>query len=200
MGMHTVLAIRTTPLQAMAMFMIAQFVAPALDAGQYEFDTRRTEVRFVYKMAYSTQRGRFTQVRGALDYDDDAPEKAQIRAEISASSLTTGEPLVDQELKGRSFFNVEAAPVIAFQSLDVRSRSATEADVQGEITINGVTQPVTLSARLVPHDDPALKYDAGARRFIATTSLQRSAFGMTDYMSMVDDEIDVEIDAIMRPR
>ena len=58
---------------------------------------------------------------------------------------------------------------------------------------------MTLKASLKPHDDPALKYDTGARNFIATMRIQRSAFNMTDYQSMVDDDVDIEIDAIVRP-
>ena len=174
--------------------------APPAHAGRFEFDQRRTEVRFVYKMAYATQRGRFTKVSGTLDYDEAAPEKSKISASIAAASLTTGEALVDNELKGAAFFNVEVSPIIAFRSLVVQPRSATATDVSGEITVNGITKPVTLKVSLKPHDDPALKYDAGAREFIATTRIQRSAFNMTDYQSMVDDDIDIEIDAIVRPR
>lgn len=177
-------------------------VASALPANarRFEFDQRRTEVRFVYKMAYSTQRGRFTKVSGTLDYDEAAPEKSKIRASIVAASLTTGEALVDNELKGAAFFNVETSPVIAFKSLSVRPHSATAADVSGEITVNGITKPITLKIVLEPHDDPTLKYDAGARKFVGTTRIQRSAFNMTDYQSMVGDDIDIEIDAIVRPK
>jgi len=174
--------------------------APAAHAGRFEFDQRRTEVRFVYTMAYSTQRGRFTKVSGTLDYDEAAPERSKISASIAAASLTTGEALVDNELKGAAFFNVDASPVIAFRSLAVRPRSPTAADVSGEITLNGITKPVTLKVRLKPHDNPALKYDVGAREFNATTRIKRSAFNMTKYPSLVDDEVDLEIDAIVRPR
>jgi polyisoprenoid-binding protein YceI len=181
-----------------AVNMIA--AAPPAQAGRFEFDQRRTEVRFVYKMAYTTQRGRFTKVSGTLDYDEARPEKTKVSASITAASLTTGEALVDNELKGEAFFNVVASPVIAFKSLTVTSRSATAADVAGEITVNGITKPVTLKVSLKPHDDPALKHDKGAREFIATTRIQRSAFNMTDYKSMVDDDIDIEIAAIVRPK
>jgi polyisoprenoid-binding protein YceI len=173
--------------------------APAM-ASRFEFDQRRTEVRFTYKMAYSTQRGRFTKVSGTLDYDEAAPEKSKINTSIAAASLTTGEALVDNALKGASFFNVKASPVIAFKSLVVRPSSATAAEVSGEITVNGITKPVTLKVSIKPHDDPALKYDVGSRQFVATTRIKRSAFNMTDYQSMVDDDIDIEIDAIVRPK
>lgn len=174
--------------------------APAVYARHFEFDQRRTEVRFVYKMAYATQRGRFTKVSGTLDYDEAAPGKSKVSASIAAASLTTGEELVDNELKGAAFFNVETSPVIAFRSLVIRPGSPTAAEVLGEITVNGITKPLTLNVSIEPHDDPSLKYDAGARRFLATTRIQRSAFNMTDYQSMVDDDVDIEIDAIARPR
>lgn len=196
--------VRPTSLQTafsalLAAGMMAITASPAL-ASRFEFDKRRTEVRFIYKMAYSKQHGRFTKVSGTLDYDEAAPQKSKISASIAAASLTTGEPLVDNELKGASFFNVSASPVIAFKSVSVRPDSATAANVSGEITVNGITKPVTLKVSLEPHDDPALKYDAGARKFFATTRIQRSAFNMTDYQSMVDDDIDIEIDAIVRPK
>jgi polyisoprenoid-binding protein YceI len=187
-------------LQTASLMLACIATASPASAARFEFDQRRTEVRFTYKMAYSTQRGRFTKVKGVLDYDASQPEKAQISASITADSLTTGEALVDNELKGTSFFNVVASPVIAFKSTSVKPRSATEADVSGEITINGVTKVVTLDVNLTPHDDPTLKYDTGAQQFIAKTRIQRSAFNMTDYQSMVDDDVDIEIAAIVRPR
>ncbi len=174
--------------------------APSANAGRLEFDQRRTEVRFVYKMANSTQRGRFTKVSGTLDYDEAAPNKSKIKASIVAASLTTGEVLVDNELKSEAFFNVEASPVISFKSLAVRTSSPTAADVTGEITVNGITKPVVLKVSLKPHDDPALKFDVGAREFIATTRIQRSDFNMTAWQALVDEDVDITIAAIVRPR
>lgn len=198
------IAAMTAPssLRVLPLLLVTQILpgAPPAAAERFAFDQRRTEVRFVYKFGYSTQRGRFTKVSGTLDYDDAAPEKSKITAAIATASLTTGEALVDTELKGRSFFNVAVSPTITFKSHAVSPRSATQATVAGEITINGITKPVTLDVSLEHHDDPALKYDPGTRRFIATTRIQRSAFKMTDYASMVDDEIDIEIAAIVRPK
>lgn len=181
--------------------MIALFAAASpAGAAKFSFDEKRTEVRFAYTMAYSTQRGRFTRVSGTLDFDDKSPEKAVISAAIATSSLTTGEPLVDNELKGASFFNVRASPTIKFKSRSVLLASTEKADVAGEITVNGITKPVLLTVSLKPHDDAALKYDTGSRAFYAKTRILRSAFNMTDYQSMVSDEVDIEIDAIVRPK
>ncbi len=116
------LASLRTALPVLLAAVLIAAAAPPAHADRLEFDQRRTEVRFVYKMANSTQRGRFTKVSGTLDYDEAAPEKSKISASIAAASLTTGEALVDNELKGAAFFNVDVSPVIAFRSLAVRSR------------------------------------------------------------------------------
>jgi polyisoprenoid-binding protein YceI len=72
----------------------------------------------------------------------------------------------------------------------------------GDMTINGITKPVTLEVRIAPHNNPALKYSQGSLEFLATTRIRRSAFNMTAYASMVADDIDIEIeieiDAILR--
>jgi polyisoprenoid-binding protein YceI len=179
---------------------VSILAAPTAQAGRYEFDQRRTEVRFAYKMAFSTQRGRFTKVSGTLDYNPAAPEKSKVTASIAAASLSADEAYVEDELKGVAFFNVEASPVIAFKSLAVKPRSPTAADLAGEVTIKGITKPVNFKVSLAPHDDPALKYDTGAHRFVAKARIQRSAFNMTKFRSLVADEVELEIDAIVRPR
>lgn len=169
-------------------------------AERFEFDQRKTEVQFAYTVAYATQRGRFTRVSGTLDFDEKKPEKTKVDAAIQAASLTTGEPLVDSELKGASFFNVAASPVIGFKSRAFRPKGSDAAEVDGDMTVNGITKPVTLKVNLKPHDDPALKYDQGARLFVASFRISRSAFNMTDYASMVDDAVDITIDGVVRPK
>ncbi len=179
---------------------VAMMGAQPAHATRYTFDQRRTEVRFVYKMALSTQRGRFTKVSGTLDYSPAAPEKSKVSASIAAASLSTAEAFVENELKGAAFFNAQASPVIAFKSLSVKPRSPNAADLAGVITINGITRPITLKVSIAPHDDPTLKYDAGAHRFVAKAQIRRSDFKMTKYQALVSDEVELEIDAIVRPK
>lgn len=174
--------------------------APSAHAESYEFDPRRTEVRFSYRMGFATQRGRFTKITGTLNYDDAKPETSIVTASIAAASLATGDALVDSQLKGDEFFSVATAPLIAFNSLEVEPRSPTSAKVAGKVTIRGITQPVILDVRIEPHDDPALRFDSGTRRFVATATIQRSAFNMTAYESFVGDNVNLVIDATVRPR
>ncbi len=172
----------------------------AAQAESYVFDTRRTEVRFFYVMGLSKQKGRFGQVSGTLQYDDGKLDQSRVTATVALSSLSTGEPFVDDELKGSDFFNVAAAPAMTFKSRTVRATGADTAEMTGDITLNGITRPITLDVSLRPHSDPALKYSAGARQFRATGSVKRSDFNMVAYQTMVGDIVDLEIDAIVRKK
>jgi polyisoprenoid-binding protein YceI len=176
------------------------FAGGPAHAAHYVFDKRRTEVRFTYVMGLAKQNGRFAQVDGTLQFDDDAPERSRVTATIATASLQTGQPLVDDTLKSSDFFNVVAAPVMTFHSRSVRPTGTDTAEMTGDITVNGITKSVTLRVSLRPHSNPALKYSIGAREFIAKTRIKRSDFNMTAYQSMVADEIDIEIDAIVRKK
>ena len=186
-------------LPAMALAFVP--VHPAR-AENYVFDSKRTEVRFCfsYVMGIATQRGRFSRVEGDLQLDERAPQNSKVFAKIATASLETGHPIIDNTLKGVNFFNAEAEPLLTFRSRSVKPTAADAAEITGDITINGITKPVTLEVTLTAHDDPALKHSAGRKEFFAKTKISRSAFKMNSYAAMVGDEIGIEIDAILRPR
>ena len=181
---------------------IAMAVVPVqfAQAENYIIDSKRTEVRFSYVMAFATQRGRFSRVEGNLEFDERAPQKSQVFAKIATASVETGQPIIDDTLKGAEFFNAKAAPSLTFRSRSVKSTDADTAQITGDMTINGITKPVTLDVTLTKHENPALKYSKGRKRFVAKTKISRSAFKMTSYADMVADEIGIEIDAIVRPK
>jgi polyisoprenoid-binding protein YceI len=173
-------------------------IAGQARAESFVIDPKNTEVRFTYTMAYSVQRGRFTRVDGTMDFDDKAPEKTRVNAVIQTASLTTGEAMSESELKGSSFFNTAKQPEIRFESQTVEMTGPDAAQMTGAITVNGITQPITFDVSIKSGDDPKLKYRVGSRRFTATATIQRSAFYMTAYSSMVDDEVGIEIDALVK--
>ncbi len=168
-------------------------------AENYVINSKRSEVRFSYVMAFATQRGRFRTVEGVLQFDPRAPQNSQVFAKIATASVDTGQPMVDDELKSAKFFNVKAEPTLTFRSRSVKPKTATAAEITGDITVNGVTKPVVLDVTLTAHDDPALKYSVGSKKFVAKTKISRRAFKMDAYADMVGDEIAIEIDAIVRP-
>ena len=176
------------------------FAANTAYAESYIFNSSKTEVRFSYVMGLSTQRGRFSRVEGTLRYDEQKPEKSEVFAKIATASVETGQPIIDDELRGVNFFNAKAAPALTFRSRSVNPTDANTAKITGDITVNGITKPVTLDVTVTAHEDPALKYSAGSKKFVATTTISRRAFNMTSYADMVGDEIGIEIDAVVRPK
>lgn len=171
-----------------------------VSAESYVFNSKRTEVRFTFMMGLATQRGRFSHVEGLLHYDERAPQNSEVVATIDTASVDTGQPLIDNELKGINFFNSKEQSAMTFRSRSVTAKDAGSAQITGDITVNGITKPVMLDVVLTPHDDPSLKYSAGSKRFVGKTSISRRAFKMDSYADMVGDEIGIEIDAIVRPK
>jgi polyisoprenoid-binding protein YceI len=183
---------------ATALFVLAVFSKIPAQAESYEFDKRRTEVRFSYLMGLAKQSGRFSQVAGTLQFEEGNLHQSKVFATVATASLATGESFVDDELKGSDFFNVAANPVMTFKSMGVRTTGPDTAEMTGDITVNGITKPVTFVVSLHPHVDPTLKFSVGMREFRATTQIQRSDFNMTAYQTMVGDTVDLEIVAIVR--
>jgi polyisoprenoid-binding protein YceI len=176
----------------------ATLVADLARADSYVIDPKHTEVRFAYTLGFAVQRGRFTSVGGAMEFDDKAPEKTRVNAVIKTASLSTGEATTDSTLKGSQFFDAARQPEIRFESHAVQMTSADAAQMTGAITVNGITQPITLDVSIKSGDDPMMKYRVGSRRFTAVGQIRRSAFNMTAYSSMVNDDVAIEIDALLK--
>ncbi len=97
------------------------------------------------------------------------------------------------ELRGADFFDVARYPQMLFKSRSVRPKTATTAEIVGDITVKGVTRPIVLHATLQP---PGA---GGAREFRAKTRINRNDFNMTAYALLVGDAVDIEIRALLRP-
>jgi polyisoprenoid-binding protein YceI len=177
---------------------LSALVSQPARAEGYVFDGKRTEVRFAYQIGLAKQQGRFTRVSGTLQFEEGAPERSQVVAVVATASLETGLSIWDDELKSSDFFNAVAQPEITFKSQAVRPTGTHTAEMTGDITVNGITNPITLQVSLKPYEDPALKWSPDAKQFVATARIQRSAFNMTSFSLMVGDDVDIVIDAIVR--
>jgi polyisoprenoid-binding protein YceI len=166
-------------------------------AETYTFDTEATVIRFTFRVGPLPQSGRFAEVKGMVDFNERAPERSRVDAVINAASLTA-EPIVEDELKGESFFNVAVQPEIRFRSRTIKAAASNHAEVQGELTMNGVTQPVTLQVMFYPKG--ASRLAAAGPFFSATAQIKRSAFNMTAYPMLVGDDVEIQIDAPLRKK
>lgn len=160
-------------------------------------DPQHTYVLWRIKhMGFSTQAGKWY-ATGTLIGDQEHPEKSKVTATIQVAEMITGIPDLDKHLKGKDFFDVETYPTATFVSNKIIRTGKDTGKIIGTLTVHGKAFPVTLNAKLNgigPHPMNG-KMMAG---FSATTTLKRSDFGLTKFIPMLGDEvqIDVEVEAV----
>lgn len=174
--------------------MIAATLSSAAYAAPetYVIDTNHSMPRFEYShLGYSLQLSRFDMVSGKITLDR-AAKTGSVDVTIDAKSVNTGSTLFNGHIQGEDFFDTAKYPTITFKSNKVNFDGEKVASVDGDLTIKGVTKPVTLTVNsflCMPH--PMLKKDAcGAT---ATTKVKRTDFNMGKYAPYVSDEVTLTI-------
>ena len=166
--------------------------------SKWVIDPENSSAGFVVKHVLSNVRGMFPQPSGTITLDEGTPGNSKVDATIDASSITTGVEERDTHLKSADFFNVAVYPTIAFASTKVVKSGAASYSVTGDLTMHGVTKPVTLAVAV----SAPFEHAGGIRRGIeATTSVNRKDFGLIwEYPGegpgvVVGDTIKITIDA-----
>ena len=141
-----------------------------------EIDRSHSEVAFQVRHLLSKVRGRFVDFAGTIEFDEGNPRDLRVHVVIQAASIDTAEADRDTHLRSADFFEVDTYPAIAFTSTSVTPRGGQAYDVTGELTIHGVTKPVTLPASFLgTAKDPWGNDRAG---FEAELTLNRKDFGL----------------------
>lgn len=178
----------------LGLVLVAGAAAPALATPTtWTIDPNHSAAHFsVRHLMVSNVRGEFGGVHGTVAFDDADPSKGAIEATIDATTVNTRVEGRDKDLKGPSFFEVDKYPTITFKSTAVRATGENRYAVDGELTIHGVTKPVTLQVEATP----AVKDARGNERrgAEATTKLSRKDFGVNGTPAMVGDEVQITID------
>lgn len=145
--------------------------------GTFSLDSTHSEVSFsVRHMMIAKVRGRFGSVSGTIELAED-PLASTVQVEVEVSSIDTGEEQRDGHLVSADFFDAESHPKITFKSTKVTPAGGDKFTVDGELTVHGVTKPVSLSATFNGlAQDPWGNQRIG---FDATTELNREDFGLT---------------------
>jgi polyisoprenoid-binding protein YceI len=166
--------------------------------SKWELDPENSSAGFVCKHVFSNVRGMFAKPSGTVMLDEATPANSKINATIDVSSIMTGVEERDTHLKGPDFFDVAKYPAITFVSTSISKLSATSYSVMGNLTMHGVTKPVTLAVTA----PPPFNHAGGIRRGIAaTTSVNRKDFELRWEFPgegagvVVGDNIQITIDA-----
>jgi polyisoprenoid-binding protein YceI len=162
--------------------------APATAADNYQVDGVHSSVFFRIKhLGIGFSYGRFNDISGAVVLDDEKPENTTFNIEVKAESIDTANAKRDQHLKGTDFFNAKEFPAIKFVSKTVKSVDAKTLEVTGDLTLHGVTKPLTVKlTRVGAGKDPFGGTRAG---FEANFTIKRGDFGMKFMPEAIADEV-----------
>jgi polyisoprenoid-binding protein YceI len=165
----------------------------------YNIDPTHSSVHFsVRHLMVSNVRGEFSKLSGTIQVDPASPATASVAASIDTTSINTRDPQRDGHLKSADFLDVEKFPTITFQSKSVTPHEGG-ATVTGDLTIHGVTHPVTLDVEGTPDE---IKDPWGNQRIglSGSTKLSRKEFGLTWNAAleaggvMIGDEVKITLD------
>ncbi|ENX22205.1 hypothetical protein F892_01447 [Acinetobacter vivianii] len=159
----------------------------------YKIDPTHTATVFSWNhFGFSTPSANFTDIQGVIKVDNAKPANSSVEVTIPLSSVNTNVPALDKEFQEEAWFNVAKYPNITFKSTKVETKDKKHFKITGDLTVKGVTKPVVLDAVLNKQGEhPMAKVPAIG--FNATTSFNRSAFGIGNYVPNVGDKITVNI-------
>ena len=168
----------------------------------YKIDPEHTNVGFRIRHFFSKVPGRFNKFEGVITLDREELSKGSVEITIDAASIDTNEAARDKHLRSADFFDVEKHPTITFKSIRVSKASENRLKVEGNLTIRGVTKPVTL-------DVDVLGFGKGygfRGAFEARTTIDRQDFGVSwnDIVEGAgvlgnDVEIALDVEAVRQP-
>jgi polyisoprenoid-binding protein YceI len=165
-----------------------------VQAGNYKIDSAHSQVAWtVNHFGFNAYHGIFGDITGTLTIDPANPSAASVNVTIPIAKVVTTSEGLTKHLLNQDFFEVTAHPTATFVSTRVVP-SGTNAKIEGNLTLRGVTRPVVLDARFIgAGDNPMSKVRTVG--FEATTQIRRSDFGIKFGVPMVSDEVDLRITA-----
>jgi len=176
----------------------AATAAPILaESGTYRVENGHTQVVFgIVHLGMSIYYGRFNTVGGTLQFNKAEPANSTVAIAIDTASIDTPSEKLDDELRAQDAFNVEQFPEASFRSTSIELSGENTGKIAGDLTIRGVTKPVTIEATMIgsgkhPFTD---KFIVG---FSGKAAIKRSDFGMTTmrWAPAVADEVELLIEA-----
>jgi len=178
-------------LGGLAILGLVCFDAAAATRPQvWRIDEARTWIGFaIDAVGFPRTRGHFTHFNGQFVIDFERPAKSHTAFTVDAASVDVGSPSFNDFVKSAALLNVERFPTMSFVSTAVEKLDAHTARVTGNLTLLGVTRPITLIVDVAT--DPAVKGRVVA--FAATAKIRRSEFGMPFGIPLIDDALEITV-------
>jgi polyisoprenoid-binding protein YceI len=166
-------------------------MALPIEAGTWSLDPTHSQLGFsVRHLGISTIRGIFQEAEGGVTIDGD---NATIAVSTQMASITTGNAMRDGHLQGEDFFDSANHPTMSFKSTALNVGANNAGTVSGDLTIRGVTKPVTLNVAFNGTGTNPMDNSTRAG-FVATGTIKRTNFGVNYGVPMVSDDVELALD------
>jgi len=164
-------------------------------AGHYDLDPDHCSITFdIDHFKYSRFTMRFDRKQGQLDWNEGGLDRSSATITIDAASIDTNVPLLDKMVKSASMLDVSRYPEVRFASTRFERTGESRGTLSGDLTIHGVTQPVTLDVTFNGFaPDPLTKKDTLG--FSADGHFSRAKFGLATWYPAVGDDVHVRVQA-----
>jgi len=165
-------------------------------AGTYQVDPDHTQVLFTLgHLGFSEYTGMFTQPTGTLTLDPKSPAADKVDVTFPIAKVLTTSPELDKHLQTADFFDAAKYPDGRFVSTKVTPTGDAGATIDGDLTLHGVTRPVSLDVRFVGAGNMVMGPPVPNIGFAATTTIKRSDFGLGYGVPLVSDDVVLTINA-----
>jgi polyisoprenoid-binding protein YceI len=161
----------------------------------YKFDSSGSTIGFSVRQFLGTTHGKFTNFSGRIEIDREHPESSSVAAQIDVRSIDTRIKKRDDHLRSPEFFNVEKFPQITFRSRSVKRTGPQSGDILGDLTMHGVTKPITLHVKLLT----PINETSRTRWAITTEAITRRDFNLvfapaTETVSGISQTVAINIE------
>ncbi len=167
----------------------------ALPSGTYKSEQGHTYVAFTYwHQDYAKPILRWRETNATIEFDNENPENSTLNVSIPVASIDSGVDKFDEHLVSADFFDAENYPTITFRSTNINQALLGSGAVTGELTIKGMTKPVTFTGKV---NKVGKHFRSGVDMFgiSATANVKRSDFGVDAYTPNVGDDVEIMIEA-----
>ncbi len=161
----------------------------------YKLVKDHVDVTFsINHMGFSNTHGWFRDLDGVLVLDADKPEASKLEVTVDTGSVDTNQAQRDKDLQGAVWLDVAKFPQMTFVSTKVTRTGADTAEVQGDLTLHGVTKPLVLKTKMNKLG-PSPFGATPTVGFTATGAIKRSDYGIATFLPAIGDDVAIVIDA-----
>ncbi len=179
-------------LLAVSMLLLTSPVKAEIEV--YNFDKAHTQILFfVNHLGFSNSQGEFHDYDGSFEFNPSDPEYSKVEVVIKTASIDMDDEKWNAHMRNKDFFNVEEFPTMTFKSTKIEKIDNKKGQLTGDLTLLGVTKPVTLDVIFNKAGVHTFnqKYVAG---FSAKTTIKRSDFGMKYGLPLIGNDVNIMIE------